>query len=486
MLVDKLKSSLSLSFLDKYVGYTLRFVSTVIIARLCTPNEIGIFSVAFVLISIGHVLRDFGVAQYLIQKPELNKRQIRASLTVMWLIAWGLFALLWLSKSWISQFYGEPQLEQSIEILSLIFLLAPFGSVRIALLRREMDFGKLAKINIGSYLGLHFTTIYMAWQGFGLYALVWGQVAGVVMTLLGTLYYSPPNCWHWPGFKGMRDVFRFGVPLCVSNILETASDNGADLVLGRALSMQAVGFFGKAQGLMNLFKIAVSSAVWPVVLPYFSIKNRENSDLLPDYLKAMELYTLFAWPFFIGLWFFTDAFVLVLFGDQWLTIIPLVKVLCFAAMIQALFPFYNAILVAKGAVGRNLYCQIVFSILRLSAICIGVLYGLKAVAIALLIAEVFCSAYLYYTLKKVLALSVVDILKAIRIPVTSCFVLIVFFSMLRPILASIDLVLIGKLAVPLVGGLLVWTLHLKLSNHTIYHIMLKPFAKLKGNHHVSG
>ncbi len=474
MLVDKLKSSLSLSFLDKYVGYSLRLVATVMLARLCSPHEIGIFSVAFVMISVGHVLRDFGVAQYLIAQPNIDREKIRASLTMMWGIAWGLFALLWVFKGQISLFYQEPELEHAIEVLSIIFLLAPFGSVRIALLRREMDFGKLARINIGSYLALHGVTLYMAWVGWGLDALVWGQVAGVIATLLGTIYYSPPQCWHWPGLKGMRDVYRFGLPLCAANILETSSDGAGDLILGKTMSMQSVGLFGKAQSLMNLFKIAVTSAIWPVVLPYFSIKNRNRESLLPDYLKAMQMYMLFAWPFFVGLWFFTEPFVLILFGDQWIDIIPLVRVLCFVAAFQAIFPFYNALLVAKGKVVLNLRCQVVFAILKVLAVCGGATLGLLEVTYFLLAAEVISFIILYMVLQKAISIKMPDVLSAICSPSILVGCLIPTFILVRWGCQSYELHQTWQLAIPVVLGLVMWALHLKITEHFLFGYLAKP------------
>ena len=462
-----LKKSLSLSFFDKYVGYTLRFFSTIIIARLCSPAEIGIFSVAFVLISIGHVLRDFGVAQYLIREQIINPRKIKASLTLMWMIAWGLWGGLWLAKGWIAQFYERPELEQAIEVLSIIYLLAPFGSVRIALLRRDMDFKSLAKINILSYIALHVVSVALAYYQWGFHALVWGQVAGVVATLLGTLIYGP-SCWHWPSLKGITDVIRFGFPLCVSNIIETVTEGGADLILGRTMSMQAVGIFGRAQGLLNLFKIAVTSAVWPVVLPYFSLKNREDKDLLPDYLSAIEIYTMFAWPFFLGLALFAKPIVLILFGEVWLEAVPLVRVLSLVAMIQAVFPFNHALFIAKGEVNLNFRVQSTVSLLRLGAVGIGAVYSMLTVAYCLVVAECLAFFILFFGLKKVFAFNLKHLVQCLLTPLMCFSVILAVLSLVKWTGRHLGVSSYSELAMGIIISLMLWAAFIVWRNHPIY------------------
>lgn len=462
-----LKKSLSLSFFDKYVGYTLRFFSTIIIARLCSPAEIGIFSVAFVLISIGHVLRDFGVAQYLIREKTIDPIKIRASLTLMWMIAWGLWAVLWMTKGWVAHFYERPELEHAIEILSLIYLLAPFGSVRIALLRRDMDFKSLAKVNIMSYLALHVVSVALAYYQWGFYALVWGQVAGVVATLLGTLIYGP-SCWHWPSFKGIHDVIRFGFPLCVSNIIETITEGGADLILGRTMNMQAVGIFGRAQGLLNLFKIAVTSAVWPVVLPYFSLKNREEKDLLPDYLKAIEIYTMFAWPFFLGLALFAKPIVLILFGEVWLEAVPLVRVLSLVALIQAVFPFNHALFIAKGEVNLNFWLQATVSLLRLGAVALGSVHSMLTVAYYLVAAECFAFFILYFGLKKVFSLTLKHVGQCLLTPFMGLGVLVSLLSLVKWSGRQMGVSSYTELLMGVVISLILWSSLLVWRKHPIY------------------
>lgn len=373
--------------MDKYVGYLLRFISTVIVARLVSPDDIGIFSVAFVVISLGHVIRDFGVAQYLIKEREICSEKIVAAFSLMLIIAWSLFFALYFGRHAIATFYDKPEVNQALSVLALIFLFAPFGSVRIAMLRREMDFKSLAKINIASYLALHIVTIYLAVEGWGYLALAWGQIAGVIATVIGTLLYSKlPICW--PSFKGMRGVIRFGANISATNIGETLATGAPDLILGRVLNMEAVGFFGRAQGLIGLFKIAVQAAVWPVVLPYFSGKERQGLSICEDYKSAINYYTAFAFPFLAVLGLASELIIMVLFGRVWLPAAPLVSCLCLGALAEAALPFLGPYLVAQGRESLNLRLQWVNTGLVLALVLVGSFISLYAAAIGFIVAQI--------------------------------------------------------------------------------------------------
>lgn len=404
-LSHKLKQSLSLSFLDKYVGYCLRFLSTVILARLVTPDDIGVFSVAFVMIGLGHLLRDFGVAQYLIKENEVDVKKIRAAFSVMLYMSCCLFLSVYVFREQIAHFYSDPRVFDALTTLSFIFLIAPFGSVRIALLRRKMNFKALAKINILSYGVSHFVTLLFAFSGWGFMALVWGQLAGALATLVGTLMFGPSIGWHWPALRGLRSVLKFGINISGANIGEHVADGSPDLILGRMYSMEAVGFFGRAMGCVNLFKLGVNAAVWPVVLPYFSTKTRAGEKILEDYLKGISFYTVFGWPFFMALGILAFPCVLVLYGHQWGPAVPLLQIICLAAFFEALFPFRTPLLVALGLERLNLKTQIQISVLKVSFIFIGACFSLKSAAIAWVCAEGLACGFVYRVLVKNLNLT---------------------------------------------------------------------------------
>src|SRR5258706_9149173 len=127
--VSRVRRALLISFAQNYGVLVLQFAASIFIARVLTPGEMGIFSVATVLVGIAHNFRDFGVANYVIQEKELTEDRIRSALGIAILVAWLLAAAMALLSGPMAEFYREPGVRSVMLVLALNFMLIPFGSV---------------------------------------------------------------------------------------------------------------------------------------------------------------------------------------------------------------------------------------------------------------------------------------------------------------------------------------------------------------------
>ncbi len=230
---NNLKTSLLYSFSDKYIGLVLRLLSSIVLARLLTPNEIGLFSVSFVLVMLAHGLRDFGISQYVIQQKTLTHLQLRMAFTLGLLLSLIIWLSLYFGATWISSFFSETNMVKTIQELSILFLLVPFGAVRVAILKRKMNFQALTVINVFSYLTLNLSCIVLACQGWGVSALVWGNVIGILATVLGAQWYTRNVPLLYPTLQGARVLLNFGVKVSASQIIENLSEGIPEILIGR-------------------------------------------------------------------------------------------------------------------------------------------------------------------------------------------------------------------------------------------------------------
>ena len=146
------RRALFFSFLDRYAALVLSIVSSMFIARLLTPAEIGMFSVTMVFIMFISAMRDLGAGQYLVQEKELTPERIRATWTV--LLGTGLFmALVVLAAAYpVAHFYNEPRMVEIMWVIAINFAVNPFGSMTYAWLMREMRFDALATMRFAGTL----------------------------------------------------------------------------------------------------------------------------------------------------------------------------------------------------------------------------------------------------------------------------------------------------------------------------------------------
>ena len=408
-----IRKSLALSFAGKYSSLAIHTVSVVVLARLLTPEEIGVYSVGAAAVALAHMLREFGVGNYLVQERDLTQDRIRTAFGVALVIAWVMAAVLFALSGPVSDFYDEPGLRQVLRVLSVTFLLIPFGSPTLALLHRDMAFGRIYVVSVATALAHVTTGITLAALGFGFMSLAWAALAGTVVTVLIAAFYRPSVARVLPSFKEWGRVARFGSYSSAASIAAEIGMAAPDLILGRLMGFTAVGLFSRAMGVIQIFNRTVMNAVLPVMTPAFAAKYRRGEDLLDPYLKGLSYVTVLAWPFFTFLGFMAYPIVRILFGDQWDAAVPLVQILCLSNIFRPLFYFAPSLLIALGEVKTYLKVAALCTALYVIFFLLGALHSLEAAAFA---SAVFCFVYFamsYVYIRELIGLSLRNIVGAV-------------------------------------------------------------------------
>lgn len=182
--------------------------------------------------------------------------------------------------------YGDPGVSDAIVVLACNFLLVPFGSIVMALLRRSFDYWAIFRVRVGSALANATFSVVLVMLGFGFMSLARGALAGMLTTALLRQFHRPPGLPNSPSLAGAPDVLSFSRRVVVSEMLSDCSLGVRELAVGRAQGMDAVGLLGRALGLLSMLDRAIMSALWSIVLPYFSMLERERRDLKGGYLRA--------------------------------------------------------------------------------------------------------------------------------------------------------------------------------------------------------
>jgi O-antigen/teichoic acid export membrane protein len=404
------RNSLYVSFVENYTITFFQFVSSIIIARILTPADIGVFSIAVLLSGLAGTVRDFGVTQYLIQEKELTDDKVRAAMALSLAVGWSLAMVLYLLSDPVARFYREPGVSSAVVVLAWTFVLVPFGSVVMAMLRRRLDYWSIFKVRVGSALVTATASVVLALLGFGYMSLAWSALGGVIATS-AALRIAPPR----------RDAQA--AVLC--------ADSPGAFVLGpgraqqchrgglarhpRASRRQGARHGGggaprTALGLRALLDKVLMSALWSVVLPYFSKLEREQGDLRASYSRVQAYVTGIAWPLMLFLGAAAGPIIAVLYGPQWGASVPLVRVVCIAGVLAATLPFFSAVLLARGRADATLKMQLVCAPLRLACVIATAPFGLIAVCIAMVASSAFDLLCVYRLLRQATSLTWRDLI----------------------------------------------------------------------------
>jgi O-antigen/teichoic acid export membrane protein len=383
------RRALAFSFLDRYASLLLSIVSTMIIARLLTPGELGIFSVTMVLIGFLSSLRDLGAGQYLVQERDLTAERQRATWTV--LLGMGCFmALLVLLAAWpVARFYAEPAMVPIMLVIAVNFAVNPFGSLTYAWLMREMRFDVVALMRFGGSLAGAVVSVVLAWRDWGPISLAYGSLASTLVTALIGMAYRPAH-FHWmPGLAQVRRVIGFGGKISASALLGNVGAGAPELALGKLQDLAAAGLYSRGNGLAAMFHRLVMDATNAVALPLFAKAQREQGSSVEPWLRAVSYVCALGWSFLGGVALLAWPLTRVLYGDQWDGSVRVTQIVCMALIIALPAALSPHLLIGNGHAGRVLRVIVAVTLVQVAAVATGAWFGLEHTAVGYLVAQVF-------------------------------------------------------------------------------------------------
>ena len=479
------RHSFLFSFAEKYTVLLLGIIATMLLSRLLTPAEVGVYSLGAVLVALAQVVRDFGVGQYLIQEKQLDAVKLRAALATSLLVAWLLAGLVLLASAPLAHFYGEPRLTPVLRLLSINFLLIPFSALTLPMLRRQLRFRAIYAINGANSVVNLLVAVLLALQGYSYMSMVWAALAGSCASLAVSLLVRPRELPWLPGRCGVGDIARFGAYATGGGLVDEAGVAAPDLIIGKLIGIESLALFGKAQSVLNIFNQAITSAISPVVFPLFAARAREGggqgekggAELV--YLRTISYMTALAWPFFLFLACMALPLVKVLYGTQWLGCVPLIRIMCLSSAVYSMFSMARYLFVATGQLHAQVRLDACAGVIKVALLLAAAPFGLVAVAWAVVLSNVLRSWLNYNCLRRLSALDWRILARALRKSLLLCGV-----SAVAPVASLLwlptDTPALLALAGTALATLLCWLAGLFLLKHELAGEFLLLQRKLAG------
>jgi len=374
------RGALLWSFAERYTSLAVTVVSTMLLSRLLTPAQVGVFSLCAAVTAVAGTLRDFGISEYLIQERELNRSKLRAAFGVAIMIGWGIGACVFLGRSLVATYFNEPGVAQVLTVLALNFLILPFASPAFALLNREMAFRKIFVLQTVSNTVQSVAAVGLAYTGHGFMSLAWAPVISMMVQTLMLLYMRPSESMILPSLHGTSQVLKYGSVFVSTRVIETLTRNAHEFVIAKQFGFASVGLFSRAFGLLELFYNNVAAAVLRVATPAFANEHRAGQSLAGTFARGTAIFTVVAWPFFGFVALMAGEIIALLFGPQWSAAAPICSILALAMMPSYLYALGPNLLAATGNVKTRLRISLLYSPVHLTGIVLASFISLKAVA----------------------------------------------------------------------------------------------------------
>ncbi|MCR6545241.1 lipopolysaccharide biosynthesis protein [Dehalobacterium formicoaceticum] len=342
--------SLFWRFLERGGTQGIHFIISIIIARLLMPRDFGIIALITVFIAVADTFVQGGFSSALIQKEEVDETDYSSVFFINLIIAGFLYVIFLGTAPLIADFYQEPIITPVFRWLSLIVIFGALNNIQYVVLAREMKFKKSFLVSIGGILASGTVGITMAYQGYGIWSLVFSQIAG---QMVSTVILWLSVCWRPQllfSFFRLKILFSFGSKLLFSGLLDTIFNNIYPLVIGKLYGKTMLGFYNRGQSIPAMLVNNINGTITGVMFP--ALSHHQNDPLR---VKAMMRRTMLSsafivFPMMFGLGIVAKPMILLLFTEKWLPCVPFLQLLCISF---AFYPVHTANLEALKAVGRS-------------------------------------------------------------------------------------------------------------------------------------
>lgn len=474
--MSKIRKSLFFSVIEKYIIFFIQFIATIFIARLLTPVELGIFSVASLIISFSHIFRDLGISNYVIQEKNLSNQRLQTAQTILFLSSWVLAFFVAVSSTYFSRFYSEPKVQDILLVLSINFLILPFGALNSALLKREMLFDRVIKINISAAIAQTSSAIYLCYSGHGPLGLAWSGVIGTSVTILMTRYHSPIKVPFLPSLNEWRHVLSIGGRYSAASILWEIGSSGPELISGKVIGIESAGYLGRAQGIIGLAYRTIMEGLSPVLLPHFAEIHRNNGNIGNQFLISLSNLSVFTLPIFLSMIFAMDSLVLLLYGNQWHNTILPAQIICFGMLFLSIATTAGSAVAGMGEAKYSLRFQLLAQPVKLLLVLIGCQFSLEYVAAGMAAGEIVLSIYTVIILRKLSHFDWLDFFNSVRASVLvalltagTCLIFRVMAQTTNEFWIAFGCIISSAIA---------WIIAIKIAKHPIRHEINKLASAL--------
>ena len=429
--------------IEKFASLFVGFVITLILARILSPSDYGLINMIYIFTVLGTVLLDGGFGQAIIQRKTLTDGDISSVFYINLMMSAIIYIILYFCAPLIASFYCQPSL---VEISRVVFVTIPINALCViqhTLLTKELKVKELTYVSIISSLVSGSVGILLAYNDYGVWALVFQSVSYQLVrsiVLWGFSKWRPVLIFS---ASFIKSIFGFSMNLLGVFTLASVFQNIYTLMIGRLYNVNDVGYYNQAFRMQSVATGAIMSSVQRVTFPTFS-KFQDNIDELKEvYQRVTVIMMSIYFPLMMCLVIISKDLFVVLLTDKWLPSVPMFCVLCVAESLYPLNNMNSAVLKAVGK-GRqyfvlNIVNYIVLSISILLTFKFGIIVLLIGYAVSAfirsLISMIVCGRVIKYSLID----QIRDLLPTVLVAMITCG--FVYITAILPIQPTIRLIL---------------------------------------------
>ena len=400
-------------FTERTAAQLVAFVVSIILARILAPECYGTIALVTVFTTILQVFVDGGLGTALIQKKDADDLDFSSVFFFNMVMCIVLYIGMFIAAPYIATFYNDEGLTPIIRFISLTIIISGVKGIQQAYVSRNMLFKRFFFSTIGGTLISAVVGIYLAYAGYGVWALAGQQISNAfvdTLILWLTVRWRPKMMFSWTRLKSL---LKFGWKLLVSALLDTVYSNLRNLIIGKKYTSADLAYFDQGDKLPKAIATNINVSIDSVLLPTMSKVQDKTEAVRTLTRRAIRISVYIVAPLMIGFACCADSLVRLVLTDKWLPCVPFIRILCVSYLF---WPIHTANLNAIKAVGRSdifLKLEVTKKAVGLALLLSTMWFGVKIMAYGLLVECLFGQIVNTWPNKKLLHYGYADQMKDI-------------------------------------------------------------------------
>ncbi len=326
----------------------LALITTIILARILTPDDFGLIAAALLIIGIIDAFRDFGIRDALIYTSD---NVDLAADTTFWLsIIFGvcqLLVALALAPLAVNMI-DDPRIVPVLQVLSLTFIVNSLGLTHEALLRKRLEFKGCYVADLAASGFKTATAVGLILAGAEIWSIIIAHLVGSMVRTISRWLILDWKPKARLALDQARFLLRYGTHVFLVGLLGLIDDSFDQFLIATLLDQRQLAFFFIATRLPEMLLYQLNSVLTNVIFSVFSSIKNQRELLLSAFFRTLKYSALATIPVGTGLIAVAPDLIPTIFGDQWFPSIPLMQLMSAAALPMCLSWSAGDVLKAQG------------------------------------------------------------------------------------------------------------------------------------------
>jgi teichuronic acid exporter len=325
------------------------FMIGIFLARVIAPHEYGLIATIAIFTALSSSVIDGGMSTALVREKNANTLFYNTVFVFNVTVAVLLCLLFSVLAPQIANFYNQDKLVLVIRVMSWGFVINAISLVPKVILSRELKFKKMAAINFPAILISGSIGLFMAYNGYGIWALITQTLLNNFLVMSITTLKSGYNPFVLNFSRPIFiKLFSFSYKLTLSGLLNSFFSNVYPIIIGKLYAPADLGFYARADNYRNIAANNITNPLMAVVSPALAAVQNDEERMRNVFKKVIKLAVFLNTPVMLLLVILAEPLIIVSITEKWLPTVPLLQILSVASLLFPMHVINLQLILIKG------------------------------------------------------------------------------------------------------------------------------------------